>query len=160
MFYTSRIGSCLQARRPRWRRCHPFPTATTHLTIIRCLALAALISQPLIPQIRAQVPMQVSARLRLKSKHAKMEDDARQWLACVSGTTACRPLSGTALRGAFQYFDTDHSGLIQPVPAFPCCSSELARTYSPHLTVTILFRGSDWSSSGYAWPCLGVSGRA
>jgi len=57
----------------------------------------------------------VSTRLRLKSKWAKMEEDARQWLACVSGTTACRPLSGRALRLAFQYFDTDHSGLIHPV---------------------------------------------
>lgn len=57
----------------------------------------------------------VSARLLLKSKWAKMEEDARQWLACVSGTTACRPLSGVAVRLAFQYFDQDHSGLIQPV---------------------------------------------
>ena len=41
-----------------------------------------------------------------------MEEDARQWLACVSGTTTVRPLSGDALRAAFSYFDKDGSGQI------------------------------------------------
>ena len=31
------------------------------------------------------------------------------------GTTACRPLSGVAVRLAFKYFDKDCTGLIQPV---------------------------------------------
>jgi len=57
----------------------------------------------------------VAARLLLKSKWAQTEDNARQWLACISGTTACRPLSGDALRLAYEYFDKDASGLIQPI---------------------------------------------
>jgi len=57
----------------------------------------------------------VSARLLLKSKWAQTEDNARQWLACISGTTSCRPLSGDALRLAYEFFDKDASGLIQPV---------------------------------------------
>ena len=47
----------------------------------------------------------VSARLLLKSKWAQTEDNARQWLACISGTTSCRPLSGDALRLAYEFFD-------------------------------------------------------
>ena len=58
---------------------------------------------------------QVSARLVLRSKWAQVEDNARQWLACVSGTTTVRPLSPTALRLAFDYFDKDGSGLISHV---------------------------------------------
>jgi len=46
---------------------------------------------------------------------ARVEDDARQWLACVSSNTAVRPLSGDALRTAFTYFDKDGSGLISLV---------------------------------------------
>jgi hypothetical protein len=57
----------------------------------------------------------VSSRMKLKSKWDKMEEDARQWLACVSGTTACRPLSGVAVRNAFEYFDKDHAALISPL---------------------------------------------
>lgn len=57
----------------------------------------------------------VSARLVLKSHWAQVEDDARQWLACISGTTTVRPLSGDRLRLAFTYFDKDASGDVTAV---------------------------------------------
>jgi len=55
----------------------------------------------------------VSARFRLKHHWAQVEEDARQWLNCISGTTVSRPLSGDALRLAFAFFDKDSSGVIE-----------------------------------------------
>ena len=57
----------------------------------------------------------VSARLLIKPHWAQVEEDARQWLAAVSGTTSVRPLSGDALRLAFTYFDKDATGQVSLV---------------------------------------------
>ena len=73
-----------------------------------------------VPKLTSPIPnidhpsdhLPVSARLVLKSHWAQVEEDARQWLAAVSGTTSVRPLSGDALRLAFTYFDRDASGLV------------------------------------------------
>jgi len=51
----------------------------------------------------------------VKSSWQRVENDARQWLAAVSGTAAPRPLSPAALRQAFSYFDKDGSGRIRLV---------------------------------------------
>jgi len=76
-----------------------------------------------LPTLDAPIPdaehpsdhLPVSARLVVRPHWARVEDDARQWLACVSSNTAVRPLSGDALRTAFTYFDKDGSGLISLV---------------------------------------------
>lgn len=76
-----------------------------------------------LPHVAAPIPdgsqpsdhLPISAKLSLKPVWAQVEEDARQWLACVSGTASVRPLSGDALRAAFSYFDKDGSGEVSPV---------------------------------------------
>jgi len=54
----------------------------------------------------------VSCRLKIRQSWAVVEEDARQWAACIKGGSAVRPLSGEALRTAFTYFDKDGSGRV------------------------------------------------
>jgi Ca2+-binding EF-hand superfamily protein/exonuclease III len=54
----------------------------------------------------------VSCRLKIRQSWAVVEEDARQWAACIQGGSAVRPLSGEALRAAFSYFDKDGSGRV------------------------------------------------
>jgi hypothetical protein len=76
-----------------------------------------------LPRLRSPIPnaahpsdhLPVSARLVIRPHYARLEDDARQWLACVSGNTAVRPLSGDALRTAFTFFDKAGTGLVSPL---------------------------------------------
>lgn len=76
-----------------------------------------------LPRLTSPIPdavhpsdhLPVSARLVIRPHWARIEDDARQWLACVSGNTAVRPLSGDALRTAFTFFDKNGSGLVSPL---------------------------------------------
>lgn len=76
-----------------------------------------------LPRLRSPIPnavhpsdhLPVSARLVIRPHWARIEDDARQWLACVSGNTAVRPLSGDALRTAFTFFDKAGTGLVSPL---------------------------------------------
>lgn len=108
------------------------PTPATTYTEERCMRIDYLLYQSAavsltgvgeLPRLSAPIPdethpsdhLPVSARLVLRSKWAQIEENAYQWLACVSGTTTVRPLSPTALRQAFEYFDKDDSGLVSHV---------------------------------------------
>lgn len=76
-----------------------------------------------LPELSSPIPdathpsdhLPVSARLLIRPSWAQVEDDARQWLACVAGTRSVRPISPTNLRHAFTYFDKDGSGLVSLV---------------------------------------------
>ena len=98
------------------------PTPATTVTEERALRIDYILYQSTALQLRGvgQLPrlvspipdavhpsdhVPVSARLLVRPSWAQVEDDARQWLACISGTTSVRPISGTALRAAFTYFD-------------------------------------------------------
>ena len=108
------------------------PTPPTTITEERHLRIDYLLYQSAslaltgvgnVPQLTEPIPneaqpsdhLPVSARLVLKPHWAQVEEDARQWLAAVSGTTSVRPLSGDALRLAFTFFDRDASGLVSLV---------------------------------------------
>ena len=92
------------------------PTAATTVTQERHLRIDYLLYQAAaitltgvgrLPAISSFIPdaehpsdhLPVSARLVLRSHWAQVEENARQWLACVSGTTTVRPLSPHALHG-------------------------------------------------------------
>jgi len=105
------------------------PTAATTLTEERALRVDYILYQSTALQLRGvgQLPslltpipdatqpsdhVPVGARLLVRPSWVQVEEDARQWLACISGTTSVRPISGTALRAAFTYFDKDGSGVV------------------------------------------------
>ena len=105
------------------------PTPPTTITEERHLRIDYLLYQSSaltltgvgnVPKLSSPIPdaahpsdhLPVSARLVLRPHWAQVEEDARQWLAAVSGTTSVRPLSGDALRLAFTYFDRDASGFV------------------------------------------------
>ena len=101
------------------------------------------LTSPIPDETHASDHLPISARFVLRSKWAQVEEDARQWLACISGTTAARPLSPDALRSAFDYFDKVRSGRLWPQL---CCSSHFPVTAtvtlphtshlpSPHLSL-------------------------
>lgn len=108
------------------------PTPATTLTEERALRIDYILYQSTALQLRGvgQLPalltpipdetqpsdhVPVSARLLVRPSWVQVEDDARQWLACISGTMSVRPISGTALRAAFTYFDKDGSGVVTTV---------------------------------------------
>uniref|UniRef100_A0A7S0L6X9 EF-hand domain-containing protein n=2 Tax=Coccolithus braarudii TaxID=221442 RepID=A0A7S0L6X9_9EUKA len=111
-------------------------------TSLRLTGVGSLpkLSSPIPDEIHPSDHLPVSARLVLKPHWAQVEDDARQWLACVSGTTASRPLSGDALRVAFTYFDKDASGIVSLVQleaamatlGFPGLDTEFVRAALVH----------------------------
>ena len=108
------------------------PTSATTVTESRHLRIDYILFQSAaialtgigrMPRLSAPIPdadhasdhLPVSARLVLRTHWEQVEGDARQWLACISGTTTVRPLSGDALRLAFDFFDKDGSGLVSQV---------------------------------------------
>ena len=108
------------------------PTPATTLTEERALRIDYILYQSTALQLRGvgQLPalltpipdetqpsdhVPVSARLLVRPSWVQVEEDARQWLACISGTASVRPISGTALRAAFTYFDKDGSGVVTTV---------------------------------------------
>ena len=113
--------------RGQWRRRLRRPiTEERHLRIDYVLYQSASLSLTgvgHVPKLTMPIPdarhpsdhLPVSARLLIKPHWAQVEEDARQWLAAVSGTTSVRPLSGDALRLAFTYFDKDATGQVSLV---------------------------------------------
>ena len=108
------------------------PTPVTTVTEERALRIDYVMYQSTamqlrgvgnLPQLSTPIPdathpsdhLPVSARLLIRPSWAQVEDDARQWLACVAGTRSVRPISPTNLRHAFTYFDKDGSGLVSLV---------------------------------------------
>jgi len=108
------------------------PTPATTVTEERALRIDYILYQSTALQLRGvgQLPrmlspipdaehpsdhLPVSARLLVRPSWNQVEDDARQWLACISGTTSVRPISGKALRAAFTYFDKSGSGYVSLV---------------------------------------------
>ena len=84
-----------------------------------CLSITgvgdAKVATPIPDEAHPSDHLPVSARFMIKPHWARVQEDARSWLACVSDTTVSRPLSGDALRLAFAFFDKDSDGMVSPL---------------------------------------------
>jgi len=105
------------------------PTPPTTVTEERALRIDYLLYQSAaltlvgvtqLPRLTSPIPdsqhpsdhLPIAARLVVRPRWQRVEEDARQWCACISGTNSVRPLSGEALRDAFSYFDKDGSSRV------------------------------------------------
>lgn len=107
------------------------PTRATSVTDARACRIDYLLFQSAalrllrvdqLPKLDQSIPDQqgihpsdhlpVGASFGLKFGFDQLVDDARQWAACVAGSSVARPLSVEALRAAYSYFDKDGSGCV------------------------------------------------
>jgi Ca2+-binding EF-hand superfamily protein len=109
-------------------RCADVPTGPTSMTDCRKVRIDAVMFQPKhlkvlgihVPHLKGRIPdeihpsdhVAVRVKFEVKADHLKMQECARAWLECVTGTSRLLPMTDREIKRAFSFLDRDSTSKI------------------------------------------------